>query len=280
MIFVTKIDPDDPDWAGIVDAGDRLKAAHLASFDKGEGFEINDVLYKRYMRYLLTIFGGKCAYCETELTSNQPGDVEHFRPKGRVVDDRFKPVRINHPAKGAIDHPGYFWLAYSWGNLLPSCIDCNRYRKHGSVNPVGVGKADRFPVEGVHAGTPEDVIKEIVLLIDPTKLDPCEHLDFSEDGYVVAKSPIGQQTIDLFGLNDREGLVEQRAKAFEDGTAFMEGHWNAVTTNNAARVEKNRKRLEQIRAGRIPYAIMHRLAVRKVNARLRAEQDLLVGADE
>ncbi|MEF9674035.1 hypothetical protein QNM99_25505 [Pseudomonas sp. PCH446] len=42
-------------------------------------------------------------------------DVEHYRPKGAVSEDA--------------SHPGYWWVAMDWDNLLPSCIDCNRKRK-------------------------------------------------------------------------------------------------------------------------------------------------------
>src|SRR5688500_10656800 len=64
-----------------------------------------------------TLFHGKCAYCESNYTNVHPVDVEHFRPKGRIV------------VEGKPSKPGYYWLAARWENLLPSCIDCNRERK-------------------------------------------------------------------------------------------------------------------------------------------------------
>ena len=47
----------------------------------------------------------KCAYCETFYGASQPVAVEHYRPKGEIVegDERVK--------------PGYYWLAASWDNL-------------------------------------------------------------------------------------------------------------------------------------------------------------------
>src|ERR1043166_3748097 len=44
------------------------------------------------------LFHHKCAYCETQATAGFDWDVEHFRPKGRVLE--------------RADHPGYYWLAY------------------------------------------------------------------------------------------------------------------------------------------------------------------------
>jgi hypothetical protein len=43
------------------------------------------------------------------------------------------------------EHPGYYWLAYEWTNLLPSCYDCNSFRRHGTMK-AGPGKNERFPV--------------------------------------------------------------------------------------------------------------------------------------
>src|SRR3954464_1089354 len=54
------------------------------------------------------LFGYKCAYCETDFGPAMPVDVEHYRPKGRVVG----------PA-GNLLFPGYWWLASTWSNLLP-----------------------------------------------------------------------------------------------------------------------------------------------------------------
>jgi len=107
------------------------------------------------------LFHRKCAYCETPL-SEVGWDVEHFRPKGRVAE---RP-----------DHPGYYWLAYTWQNFYPSCVPCNQSRQDKPTwdDPVtgdSAGKADQFPVED-----------EALRVMDPTGylagegpllLDPC-----------------------------------------------------------------------------------------------------------
>lgn len=66
----------------------------------------------------------KCCYCELR-EQNKRNDVEHFRPKGRA--DR---------APGSKDIHGYWWLAYTWENLLFSCRNCNQ-------SPA---KLDKFPL--------------------------------------------------------------------------------------------------------------------------------------
>ena len=58
---------------------------------------------------LRSLYHGKCAYCETYDPSPH---VEHYRPK----------------------RGGYYWLAYSWDNLIASCSQCNT--KKGNKFPI------------------------------------------------------------------------------------------------------------------------------------------------
>lgn len=129
------------------------------------------------------LFSGKCAYCETSL---EGFDVEHFRPKGGVAE---RP-----------DHPGYYWLTYTWENLYPSCANCNRHLKDRplwedrSPKPAG-GKAVQFPLfdETSRAMKPaDDIAAETRLLIDPCLENPEEHFGYTPEGHV-------------FSLNDPDG---------------------------------------------------------------------------
>lgn len=136
---------------------------------------------------LYAIFHGKCAYCETFYPAVAPVDVEHYRPKGGVSQDA--------------DHPGYWWLAMEWENLLPSCIHCNRLNKHATPKlstqlvelradgtgfseqyKVTTGKGNHFPILGLRA-TPasRDCSTEYPLLLNPCLDDPQEHLAFHVD---------------------------------------------------------------------------------------------------
>ena len=154
------------------------------------------------------LFHGKCAYCESKYSNVQPVDVEHFRPKGRVVVD-------DKPTK-----PGYYWLAASWENLLPSCIDCNRERKQllEDGRKSLVGKKDKFPIadEKKRARRPGDERKEKPLLLDPCdkKDDPSKHFVFTDEGaigvrYTGARARKATESIKVFGLQ-RIGLSQAR----------------------------------------------------------------------
>lgn len=89
-------------------------------------------------KLLLKMFHGKCAYCESKITAIYNGDIEHFRPKGKIKEAT--------PKK-----PGYFWLASDWDNLLFACPFCNQTNTHkfnngGIIKEAVLGKLDQFPL--------------------------------------------------------------------------------------------------------------------------------------
>lgn len=185
-------------------------------YDKYAAYKKEGVL-----KALNQLFRGKCAYCETVHAATQPTDVEHFRPKGGVV------------VNGVFDRPGYYWLAATWENLLPSCIDCNRERKQEfSDGKSGKsGKANHFPLskEERRARRPDQMKQEarIRLLLDPCTDDPDKHLRFTDDGDVEPvkskagrESKIGLASIQVYGLR-RRALVDERAERAKEALASI-----------------------------------------------------------
>lgn len=200
------------------------------------------------------LFGTKCAYCEGVLQGLMPMDVEHFRPKGEIVT-----------AAGAVLFPGYWWLASSWENLLPSCIDCNRQRWHKSGNAkYRYGKQNRFPLaEGCpHATTPNAIANEVPLLIDPAAEDPAIHLDF---GFVETPAGIrellarpkilrdedesekGRTSIEVHGLN-RPGLAAERKRRVDELAFALDNMAERWTDAHAIGGDAGNARREKIRA--------------------------------
>jgi uncharacterized protein (TIGR02646 family) len=57
-------------------------------------------------KFLVEMFYGKCAYCESIIENVSYGDIEHFRPKSK-----------------------YRSLTFEWTNLLLACEVCNRSNK-------------------------------------------------------------------------------------------------------------------------------------------------------
>jgi len=165
------------------------------------------------------LFHDKCAYCESNATATSDWDVEHFRPKGRVAERE--------------DHPGYYWLAYRWQNLYPSCQHCNQSRKDRprwgdpSELPAG-GKADQFPLldETTRAMRPsDDVSAEHALLIDPCLSDPEDYLGYDPTGQIFSLNddPCGEKTIEVFHLRRRR-LRDHRRNTMKMVKAVMKIH--------------------------------------------------------
>ena len=276
MRFVSKPDARDPSWVAgldpdlrqewqqLLDDAESGRQELIANFDQGRDASIKSALYSRYKEFLKRLFRGKCAYCEGKYVLGEPGDVEHFRPKGRVVDDEFKPIR-----RGDIEHPGYYWLAYEWKNLLPSCTDCNRFRNHERVEKRtkrregGAGKADRFPLqdEQKRAWKPDDEAYEEAMLIDPTKVDPQEHFEFQTNGVIVPRTAQAKKTLEIFGLNLREDLIDARAKALKDARQTFETYISTINMDAAARRKETAQRLNRILEGEEPYSVMQQLGI-------------------
>ncbi|MBY6265581.1 HNH endonuclease [Azospirillum sp. 412522] len=200
--------------------------AHISDPTMTKSFEFKAYKDEEVKRRLHELFHGKCAYCETYYSASAPVDVEHYRPKNAVYEDK--------------EHSGYWWIAMAWDNLLPSCIDCNRKRKQEvrvvsasltvlrdgakAVNSAQSGKKDSFPLRlGATRLQAElvDYAGEQALLLNPCEDDPAAHLDF-----VVADTPTcslvvprgddgqrerGATSIQVYGLN-RLGLVQDRTR--------------------------------------------------------------------
>lgn len=115
----------------------------------------------------------KCCYCERVVTRDYH-DVEHYRPFTR-----------------------YWWLAWTWENLLFACAPCNRS-----------GKRAEFPLE---AGSTALVFDqqppgdERPLLIDPGAEDPRQHIGFecaNDKWFPIGRTERGRKTLEILALDD------------------------------------------------------------------------------
>lgn len=171
----------------LVDKGKRgrqetahnIKVGRKREWDKFKFEVYRDESVKSALR---SLFMGKCAYCESRFLHVYPGDVEHFRPKGRIAE---VPTRSY----------GYYWLAASWDNLLLSCRNCNqklRHEIHGLAGRFALGKMDQFPLESGahHVAYPGSISEEenYRLLINPCIEDPEGYFTYdTKTGVIKAK---------------------------------------------------------------------------------------------
>lgn len=148
----------------------------------------------------------KCCYCEKLEEQAKYRDVEHFRPKAT-----------------------YWWLAWTWDNLLFACIDCNREYK-GEQFPLASGSSALVAEQSPPGG-------ELPLLIDPADRtsDPLDEIEFRRETIQSRErwkpyglTPRGRRTIEVCGL-DRPGLLTLYASHVRDLvrpklTAFLSAH--------------------------------------------------------
>lgn len=246
-------------------------------------YTLDQKVWARLKEWLLAnVFHDKCAYCESRDVRS-PYHAEHFRPKGRVavkVKNKFSVVKTKDEEGQEIEHPGYFWLAYNWANLVPSCNDCNTAR----------GKRDQFPVKkacvavkrlsqqeeaklrkqlirsnvrsGVYYLQPEDLdVLEEPLLLHPYFDDPDEHLVFGEFGIITARedetgkpSEKGEQSIAVYDLSaERLRIARQEAQetAFKDYSDELK---RGRAISKADRIKAAKVAISDYLEGKQPYS--------------------------
>jgi 5-methylcytosine-specific restriction endonuclease McrA len=182
---------------------------------------------------LMKLFYGKCGYCETPISGTVAMDVDQLRPKQRALN-----------ADGSTSPEAYWWLAYEWTNLYPTCGNCNRM------------KGSRFPIEGPRAtaetrGAALDAEKP--LLLDPCVDRPDEHLVFSADGQVASNTLRGRTSIEILGLN-RASLVDGRRKVLVGLIDELETIKRKARTKDAL----SQKRLEKLMDEELAYSAARR----------------------
>ncbi len=99
----------------------------------------------------------KCCFCE-HICQLSFHDLEHYRPKASA-----------NRGPGFPTH-GYWWLAWTWVNLLFACPACNRSGKNDEF-PLGPGSAALNPEQAPPG-------QETPALLDPAAEDPVPHIQF------------------------------------------------------------------------------------------------------
>ena len=174
----------------------------------------------------------KCCYCEHKIKERY-NDVEHYRPKGRANRE-----------PGCTEIHGYWWLAFTWTNLLLSCPSCNRSRK-GDLFPLRLRDTALQREEAPPGG-------ERPYLLDPgAQINPVAHIQFqcrqlhgTTQWFARPRnrSVRGTWTIYVCGLNDAN-LVELRTSHVErcvqpHADALNEAVSAPISASNRPRVQR------------------------------------------
>ena len=263
MIRVERPDLNDADWTTWWDNARKAIKDLVDAYREGDDVKIDSDLYQASKPFLLKLFNNKCAYCETVITITHPGEVEHYRPKGRIRTKAKGIEKVKFKSGKECPHPGYWWLAYHWSNLLPSCIDCNRRRAHTEGEQAG--KSDFFEIRGSRAVLPDDPLEaEGALLLNPSTkdFDPHQHFRFNADGTIDPLTEEGRHSVELLGLNLREQLVAARARAYVDAKqtlyTFITVALAAAVDGDSANLERRRTLVNDAWEGRPDYGAFRR----------------------
>lgn len=263
MIKIEFQQPDTEEWKEWRQKCEQETKELIAAAKKGvtSAKMITDLYKEKTIKRTIYIsddgpFHGKCAYCESPISHDQYGDIEHFRPAKEVTDIDFNPIMVDGPA-GPVKHPGYYWLAYDASNLLASCELCNRK----NPNEKKIGKHTRFPVENRHASKPGEEINEQPLLINPLLEDPEQHLTIDvKTGIMGYTSQRGKACIDIFGLNDRDGLRRGRKTSYTNALGILA---KLMLSTDISAVSECSRELCDIMDGKTAYAFAGRKAIRE-----------------
>jgi hypothetical protein len=157
----------------------------------------------------------KCAWCE-RLTDFSSAPVEHYRPKDgawRNLPDE----------KRRADAVHYWWLTWTWSNLLFSCARCNDAGHKANYFPL---RSTTVPAAAPLAPLPlpppspiVDVSAEQALLLDPAgREDPLDHItwlpgntSFDRSEWIWSPSGLteeGRATIEILKLDELAGRAQ------------------------------------------------------------------------
>jgi uncharacterized protein (TIGR02646 family) len=160
-----------PDWQAKATRA-YLKAKDLPLDERKQYIKKNYVIWKELKDELRKGSNGKCWYCESSISANSPGDVDHFRPKNKVEESP--------------THTGYWWLAFEWRNYRYSCELCNRINTDLELDIKG-GKVSHFPLwdeakRCYDEMSPDGILCEEPMLLDPVVMTDPDLLVFDETG--------------------------------------------------------------------------------------------------
>lgn len=131
------------------------------------------------------IYNHKCAYCEQRIEQSH---VEHYRPK-KV----------------------YYWLAYSWDNLILACPTCNQNKginfEINGDRATFVSNEDN--IRNIHTNSTNYDVTEQPMMINPEVTDPAGFIRFRQNGNIEADEARFAYTIEKCKI-DRPDLNDQR----------------------------------------------------------------------
>ncbi len=158
----------------------------------------------------------KCAYCEQRIEGYH---VEHYRPKSI-----------------------YYWLAYSWDNLLFCCSLCNSTKLNAFEVKKRVTIAD-FPITDIHnLGKLYDKYEQ-PKFINPEKENIESDLIYDKKGNISSNDVRVKYTIDKLKLY-RHPLSEWRQRIYDDLEEEITIFMGIIGDKNTSKQAKEKAEIE------------------------------------
>lgn len=141
----------------------------------------------------------KCAYCEQRV---EQFHIEHYRPKKEFGPDSY----------------AYYWLAFSWDNLLVSCPTCNQNKgnKFRIRNHRATFELNDADINNINSLSSRYDAAELPYMVNPEVTEPKSNIHFSIDGKVTSANDDFKYTIDEVCKLSRKDLNDQRRKLITD----------------------------------------------------------------
>jgi uncharacterized protein (TIGR02646 family) len=174
---------------------------------------------------LKQIYYEKCAYCESYI-KNDFGEIEHFRPKNSSKNEDTKCDKSY----------SYYWLSFSWSNLIPSCKRCNG-KKSNCFDILGTRASYNYEeLEDLHFRTADYNDSEQPKLLHPEYDTFEDKICFNARGKIISKDERVKYTVKICDLN-RKNLIRSRGvilttlidnllKQYPEYEVFMNKHNN------------------------------------------------------
>lgn len=198
---MTKVEKNFEDIPSILKHASRKDA-----FDKNvnaRAYSFGKKLYKtgKIQKKLNEIYHLKCAFCEQKLL-DAPKHIEHYRPKDT-----------------------YYWLAYSWDNLLLACGSCNSAKGKNFKIENNQASYNNETFDEVHTlGKSYDDIEK-PFIIHPEKEDILKYIKYDKKGKVSSKNLRVQHTIEDACKLNRDELVKKRLMILNDFINQINKHY-------------------------------------------------------
>lgn len=158
-------------------------------------------LYKKddIKEKLDSYYHNKCAYCEQRVEQYH---VEHYRPKKEKGPDSY----------------AYYWLAFSWDNLLVACPTCNSKKgnKFRIRNHRVTFDSNEENINNINCLSSGYDRIERPFMVNPEVTDPNNYIHFTIDGKMTSDDENFKYTIDEVCKLSRKDLNDQRRKIIED----------------------------------------------------------------